>query len=234
MITRFPKYCELNEKSSSYSSNPIARVTPTNFLYESFKNTTSLQQYISASGINCYGYDNYDKIYTEEDVFGNDFLSQVVEKWENAANQFKNICLVSKLRISVVLTPNGGALPKIAQPIKLYIGSALGTGKQWMPWISMEDLLRMFVFVTQNKLEGTYNALANTNTNKKFTQELAFFLKKPLFLPNVPAFILRLFLGEMSTVVLEGLQASNDKIKNKGFTFMHKNLQDAFKNLGKF
>lgn len=211
-----------------------SRVTPTNFLYESFKNTTSLQQYISASGINCYGYDNYDKIYTEEDVFGNDFLSQVVEKWENAANQFKNICLVSKLRISVVLTPNGGALPKIAQPIKLYIGSALGTGKQWMPWISMEDLLRMFVFVTQNKLEGTYNALANTNTNKKFTQELAFFLKKPLFLPNVPAFILRLFLGEMSTVVLEGLQASNDKIKNKGFTFMHKNLQDAFKNLGKF
>lgn len=211
-----------------------SRVTPTNFLYESFKNTTSLQQYISASGINCYGYDNYDKIYTEEDVFGKDFLSQVVEKWENAANQFNNICLVSKLRISVVLTPNGGALPKIAQPIKLYIGSALGTGKQWMPWISMEDLLRMFVFVTQNKLEGTYNALANTNTNKKFTQELAFFLKKPLFLPNVPAFILRLFLGEMSTVVLEGLQASNDKIKNKGFTFMHKNLQDAFKNLGKF
>ncbi len=211
-----------------------SRVTPTNFLYESFKNTTSLQQYISASGINCYGYDNYDKIYTEEDVFGNDFLSQVVEKWENAANQFNNICLVSKLRISVVLTPNGGALPKIAQPIKLYIGSALGTGKQWMPWISMEDLLRMFVFVTQNKLEGTYNALANTNTNKKFTQELAFFLKKPLFLPNVPAFILRLFLGEMSTVVLEGLQASNDKIKNKGFTFMHNNLQDAFKNLGKF
>jgi uncharacterized protein (TIGR01777 family) len=211
-----------------------SRVIPTNFLYESFKNTTSLKQYISASGINCYGYDNYDKKYTEEDMFGNDFLSQVVEKWENAANQFKNICLVSKLRISVVLTPHGGAFPKIAQPIKLYAGATLGTGKQWMPWISMEDLLRMFIFVAQNKLEGTFNALANTDTNKKFTQELAFFLKKPLFLPNVPAFILRLFLGEMSTVILEGLQASNDKIKNKGFTFKHNNLQDAFKNLGKF
>jgi uncharacterized protein (TIGR01777 family) len=210
-----------------------SRVIPTNFLYKTFKNTSQLKQYISASGINCYGYQNYDKKHTEEDEYGKDYLSQVVQKWENAANQFSSICKVSKIRISVVLSAQGGALPKIAQPIKYFSGAPLGTGKQWVPWISMEDLLRFFVFVVKNNLEGTYNALANTDTNKKFTQELSVYLKKPLFLPNIPSFILKLIFGEMASVILDGLQASNEKIKQKGFVFEHENLQSAFKFIGK-
>lgn len=210
-----------------------SRVIPTNFLFKVFEKTSDLKQYITASGINCYGYQHYDKKHTEEDEYGKDYLSQVVQKWENAAQQFSSICKVSKIRISVVLSAHGGALPKISQPVKLYAGAALGTGKQWMPWISMEDLLRLFVFTVKNNLEGTYNALANSDTNKKFTQELAFFLKKPLFLPNVPAFVLKLFLGEMASVILDGVQASNEKIKQKGFVFEHDNLQSAFKFIGK-
>lgn len=209
-----------------------SRIVPTNFLFKVFEKSTNLKQYISASGINCYGYNNYDKKHTEEDAYGTDFLSQVVEKWENAAKQFSSICKVSILRISVVLTPKGGALPKIAQPIKLYAGAALGNGKQWLPWITMDDLTNMFLYSVKEKLDGTYNAVSNCNTNKEFSLELAKFLKKPLFLPNVPEFILKLFLGEMASVVTDGLQASNQKILSKGFEFRDSDLQTAFKNFG--
>lgn len=205
-----------------------SRVIPTQFLFSFASKMPNLEQYVTASGINCYGYENYSKVYKETDSFGSDYLSQVVQKWEESAAIFSSVCKVAKLRISVVLTNKGGALPKIAQPIKLFLGSALGSGKQWMPWISLHDLVRMFQFTIQNNLEGAYNALSDKQTNKEFTKALAKSLKKPLWLPNAPSFILKLIFGEMASVVLDGLQASNEKIKHVGFTFEDSSLEQAF------
>lgn len=205
-----------------------SRVIPTQFLHSFAAKIPSLVQYISASGINCYGYDQYDRVHLETDEFGNDYLSQVVQKWEQAADIFSDVCKVAKLRISVVLTQEGGALTKIAQPIKMYFGTALGNGKQWMPWISLHDLVRLFEYTVENELEGAYNALADTETNKQFTKTLAKALKKPFWLPNAPSFVLKLMFGEMASVVLDGLQASNQKVKDTGFHFDDKTLEEAF------
>jgi|SaaInl6LU_22_DNA_1037377.scaffolds.fasta_scaffold00057_35 uncharacterized protein len=205
-----------------------SRVVPTQFLFSFVSKMPNLEQYISASGINCYGYDNYEKCYVESDSFGTDYLSQVVHKWEQSADLFSSVCKVVKLRISVVLTNKGGALPKIAQPIKMYFGTALGSGKQWMPWISLHDLVRMFVFSIEHNLDGAYNALSDVKTNKEFTKILAKSLNKPLWLPNAPAFVLKLVFGEMASVVLDGLQASNKKITEAGFVFNDPNLKAAF------
>lgn len=205
-----------------------SRVEPTHFLFSSFKASKDLKHYISASGINCYPLDQTDKVFTENDELGTDFLSHVVKKWEESADQFEELCTVAKLRISVVLTQKGGALETIAKPIKLYVGSPLGSGKQWMPWITLFDLVRMFTHVMDHQLSGAFNALAKADSNKVFTQELAKALNKPLFLPNVPAFVLKLALGEMSTLVLEGVNASHEKIESTGFNFQFTDLDQAF------
>ena len=206
-----------------------SRVIPALFLASVAEKSTTMEHYISASGINCYGYEEYDRLHQESDPYGKDFLSQVVKLWEESAATFENFTKVAKIRIAVVLTKEGGALPKIAGPIKKYVGAPLGSGKQWMPWITLNDLIQVFDFVLEQKLEGTYNAVAENNTNKEFTQALAKTLKKPLWLPPVPSFILKLVFGEMSSVVLKGVQASNEKLKNKGFSFQHTVLADAFK-----
>jgi uncharacterized protein (TIGR01777 family) len=205
-----------------------SRTDTTNFLYQISNKLPHLKQYISASGINCYGYNNYDRKHKESDPFGDDFLSEVVEKWENAADQFKTKCKVAKIRTSVVLTKEGGALPKIAQTVKNYIGAPIGSGKQWMPWISMDDINRMYAHAVAHQLEGSFNALTGSVTNKEFTKELAKALNKPLWLPNVPSFVLKLALGEMSSVVLDGLQADNTKILGTGFEFKNTSLSSFF------
>jgi uncharacterized protein (TIGR01777 family) len=205
-----------------------SRVDTTHFLFEVSEKIPNLKQYISASGINCYGYKNYHKKHTETDPFGNDFLSEVVEKWENAADQFNKKCKVAKVRTSVVLTKEGGALPKIAKTVTNYAGSPFGSGKQWMPWISMTDINRVYAHIVANQLDGSFNALAGSVTNKMFTQKLAKSLNKPLWLPNVPSFVLKLALGEMSSVVLEGLQADNSKILDTGFQFKDTSLISFF------
>lgn len=202
-----------------------SRIDTTNFLYEVSEKLPDLKQYISASGINCYGYENYNKKYKESDSFGDDFLSEVVEKWENAANQFQNKCKVAKVRTSVVLTKEGGALPKIAKTVKNYIGAPIGSGKQWMPWISMADIIRIYAHIVEHKLDGSYNALTGSATNKEFTKKLATALNKPLWLPNVPSFVLKLAMGEMASVVLDGLQADNSKILSTGFEFKDQSLE---------
>jgi uncharacterized protein len=204
-----------------------SRVETTHFLASQLDNMSSLKQYISASGINCYGYEAYTKKHEENDPFGADFLSQVVKKWEAAADKFAVRVKVVKIRTSVVLAKEGGALPTIAKTVNNYVGAPLGSGKQWMPWISMVDMVEVYVHAIEKELDGAYNALAGSVTNKEFTKALAKVLKKPLWLPNVPSFILKLVLGEMSRVVLEGLQADNKKLLATGFSYKHTELEDA-------
>jgi hypothetical protein len=156
-----------------------------------------------------------------------------VVKWERAVNQFETLGVdVAKIRIGVVLAKNGGALEKMKEPIEKGVGSPLGTGRQWQSWIHIKDLSRMFVFALENNLDGVFNGVApNPVTNKRLTYAIAKILDKPLWLPNVPAFMLKLILGEMSLIVLSSQLVSNKKIDTHGFKYRYTHIIPALKNL---
>lgn len=195
-----------------------------------------LKSFISASGINYYGTETTEKVYTEHDPAGHDFLSEVVVLWEKAAEKFKeqNIAeRVVKIRTAVVLSEKDGALKKMIPPIKSYIGSPLGNGKQYMPWIHVEDICSIYEFALKNTaINGAYNAVSPQHaTNTDLTKKIAEVLNKPLFMPNVPGFILKLMFGELATAILEGSRASSQKIQEAGFQFQFPDLKKALENL---
>ncbi|TSJ39989.1 TIGR01777 family oxidoreductase [Fluviicola chungangensis] len=207
-----------------------SRVETTNFLFESFKDSADLKQYVSASGAVAYGFEHPEKIYKESDSFGKDIISDITRKWEKAADQFASVCTVSKIRIAVVLSESGGALQKLANPVKKGFGAVLSSGEQAIPWIYSEDLYRVFEWVIAHKLEGVYHASAGNTTNKELTKLIARTLKKRL-LPAVPAFAVRLLFGKMALMLLHGNQVSNEKIHSEGFSFLHGNLNSTIQRI---
>ncbi len=204
-----------------------SRIKPTQFLHDISQNIPSLVQYISASGITCYGYDDPIKIYKESDEFGTDFLSTVVRRWEEVADLFSPQQKVVKIRTGVVLTEKGGALPKISATIKNYIGAPLGSGEQVMPWLTLVDIARIYTHAVNEQLDGVYNASSKNISNARLTKEVANKLGKPLWLPKVPSFALKLVLGELASIVLEGVRIDNSKIIQSGFEFKHKTIEEA-------
>ena len=135
------------------------------------------------------------------------------------------------LRIGIVLTADGGALSKLDSAVKLGAGSTLGSGKQWMPWISLEDLAEMFIFLMEKEdIEAQYNAVAPQHImHGEFMKMLTHSLGKKMFLPKVPPFLLKIILGEMSSILLEGSRISSSRIESEGFAFMHPKLSDYLK-----
>jgi uncharacterized protein len=208
-----------------------SRIESTEFLFEKAKNLSSLKQYISASGIICYGFDQPEKLFVESDPIGKDILSDITLKWEQAADLFSSVCPVAKIRISVVLSNEGGALLPISKPIKMGFGAILGNGKQGVPWIHLSDLVALFDVAMQQKWNGAYNANTGNTTNEELTRTIAKVLGKRIWLPKVPAFALKLVLGRMSTVVLDGLKADNSKIKAAGMKFKYPELKGALEDL---
>lgn len=188
-----------------------------------------MDAFISASGIGYYGAATRQNVYRENDEPGADFIGVCCIMWEKAADNFKDIARVVKLRTAVVLSKKGGALDKIAKPIKFAVGSPLGNGKQWMPYIHLDDLCKMYIYAMENpELNGAYNAVASDhNSNAELTKKVAEVLNKPLWMPNVPAFAIKLMFGEMGNIVLEGSRASNDKIVETGFKFQYQPLKKA-------
>lgn len=207
-----------------------SRVDTTRFLFESFKGSSHLKQYVSASGAVAYGFDHPEKVYKESDPFGNDIISDITRKWEKAADQFQQICLVSKVRIAVVLSEYGGALQKLANPVKKGFGAVLASGEQAIPWIYCEDLYRVFEFVILNKLPGAYHASAGNTTNEELTKLIAKVLKKRL-LPAVPKFIIRILFGKMADLLIYGNKVSNEKIRSEGFSFQYGNLNSTIQRI---
>ncbi|GAB0157038.1 TIGR01777 family oxidoreductase [Chryseobacterium sp. Alg-005] len=200
------------------------------------KKNIKLKSFISASGINVYGTETTEKIYTEEDPPGNDFLSEVVVLWEQSADKFleENVAeRVVKIRTAVVLSEKDGALKKILPPIQYGIGSPLGSGKQYMPWIHVKDICSIYEFALENPtVKGAYNASSPQHTtNENLTKNIAKVLKKPLFMPNVPAFVLRLLFGELADALLKGSRVSSQKIQDTGFTFAYPDLYEALQDL---
>lgn len=197
------------------------------------KKEHQVTQLVSASAIGIYP-DSLTQLYTEDSPeVADNFLGSVVVKWERAADRFWNLGIeVAKIRIGLVLSGKGGALAKMKTPIKNYVGSPLGSGKQWQSWIHLNDVARIFMYAINKNLDGAFNAVAsNPVTNKKLTIAIAKQLKRPLFLPRVPGFILKLILGEMATMVLSSQLVSNKKIESSGFMYEHTHVNEALKDL---
>jgi len=188
-----------------------------------------IESVISAAATGYYN-DREDELLTEESAPSNDFLANCCIEWEQAVDKGEELGLrILKFRTGVVLTAKGGALPKMAQPIKLGLGSPLGNGKQWVPWIHQQDVIDLYFYGIENiSLKGIYNMVApDPVTNKQLTLAIAKQLHKPLWLPNVPAFVLKLLLGEMSTIVLGSAKVSAQKIENAGFQFKYPTIAEA-------
>ncbi|MES2241115.1 MAG: TIGR01777 family oxidoreductase [Bacteroidota bacterium] len=203
-------------------------------IYDSLeKANKKIEAFISASAVGIYGAVNGETICTEEMPAADDFLGQTCQKWETAADRFEKLGIRTvKIRTGLVLGQSEGFLIKLIPIFKLRLGSALGSGKQYMPWIHIDDLCKIYLEAIKNtKINGAYNAAINdTTTNKSFSKILAKLYGYRLWLPNVPSFVIKLALGEMSKLVLTGRKVSNAKIKELGFEFEHKDLETAIKN----
>lgn len=196
-----------------------------------------IQALVSASGISYYGMDTGAEWISEQFTEGADFLADVSVAWEAAADAVAALGVRTvKLRTGIVLSNKGGALPQLALPIRWGVGAPLGSGKQYQSWIHIDDLCRLYIkAIEDDTMQGAYNAVApNPITNTQFTQTVAKCLKRPLWLPNIPAFFMKLLLGEMAAVVLGGNYILNERITQETdfqylFTESKKALEDLLK-----
>ena len=214
-----------------------SRVDSSLLLLEEFKkHKIKIDAFISASAVGYYGAVTSEEIFNEKSSKGKDFLSDVCSQWENAAHQYKSsgvAARVSIARIGVILSKNSGFLEKIMKPIKYGLGSAIGTGDQYMPWIHIEDLCGIFRFILNNKhIDGTFNAVAPEHiTNIEITKRIGNILGKKIILPNIPKFVLKAIFGKMSIIFLEGSRVSSKKIIDKGYSFKYDTSKKALNNL---
>lgn len=198
------------------------------------KKNIRLTSFVGASAIGFYGMNTSEKIYQESDYPGNDFLSEVCLQWENAYNQIKVFSGRSCVnRTGVVLSSDGGALKKLIPLYKSGLGSALGSGKQYFPWIHIDDLVSVYMkMIFDPVYNGIFNAVSVDHvTNKDFSVQLAKSLSKPSFMPNVPSFVLKIILGKMSAMLLTGSCVSCQKLLDKGFRFKFTTLSYALEDL---
>ncbi|HLA55960.1 MAG TPA: TIGR01777 family oxidoreductase [Flavobacterium sp.] len=211
-----------------------SRVLSANLLFKTLKNNPhQVKQVVSASAIGIYP-DSLTTLYTEDSKETDPgFLGKVVVKWEESVDIFKLLDVkVCKLRTGLVLSQKGGALPQMEKPIKLGIGSPFGSGKQMQSWIHIDDLAALYYFAVKNNLEGVFNAVApNPVSNETLTKAIADKLHKPLFMPNVPRFVMKLMLGEMHELLFSSQNVSSQKIRDNGFTFKFQRIDKALDDL---
>jgi len=195
-------------------------------------NNKILDAFVSASGVGIYGAINGQEICTENTPAENDFLGSTCQKWEAAADTIADFGIrVVKIRTGLVLGKGDGFLKKLAPIFKMRMGSALGSGKQYMPWIHVNDLCAIYLEAIKNSVMiGPYNAaIFDNTTNAVFSKTLAKVYGYSIWLPNVPAFLIKMALGEMSQIILKGRRVSPQKIINTGFGFHFTNLEEALK-----
>jgi uncharacterized protein (TIGR01777 family) len=193
----------------------------------------SVKHIVSASAIGIYPTSLVNYYDENNSEISDSFLGQVVQKWEEAVDDFSELNInVCKIRIGLVLSENGGALPEIVRPIRFGAGAAFGSGKQWQSWIHINDLAQIFIFALKENLSGVYNAVApNPVTNSELTKASAKVLKRPLLLPNIPKLPMKLVLGEMHMLLFESQRVSSSKIIEKGFDFKFVNIETALQDL---
>ena len=207
-----------------------SRVKSTKLLFETIEKTgAKIDTLISASGAGYYGHRG-DEVLTEESGNGTGFLAECCKLWEDAVDEGHKFCnRIIKLRIGIVLTRHGGALVELEKPVTFFAGAALGSGKQWIPWIHLSDMISIFEKAVEDPgFNGVYNTSSPFPvTNSEFTRIMAKKLFRPVWPVNVPEFVLKSLLGEMSEVILISDRNSAQKLLDSGFQFRYPALDDA-------
>lgn len=209
-----------------------SRVDGTQLLVEGIrmsKGTHNIKKVIAASAIGIYP-SSLSKVYTEAySPSANSFLEKVVIDWEKAQDAFTTMGLnLVQFRIGLVLTPKGGVLGPLKGPTSLGLGAAFGSGKQFQSWIHVDDLVKMIFTALSSDWSGVFNAVSpNPVTQLEFIQQLAKAMNRPFFLPPLPRFLIRLIVGEMSTLIFNSQKVSAEKVIQKGFQFSYPTLYPA-------
>lgn len=202
-------------------------------------NPNKVSTVIAASAIGWYGDDKLrskeKSNFTEEDPADSAFLGDTCRQWEES---IQPVAALGKrlvtLRIGIVLSADGGALPSFRKPIKMGIASILGSGRQVISWIHIDDIARLFLFAIENeKVQGVFNAVApQPVTNENLVITLAKQMKGNFYIPvNVPGFLLKIILGEMSIEVLKSATVSSAKISRSGFQFLFPTINHSLQDL---
>lgn len=212
-----------------------SRIQSTQFLYSCIKEyQVPLKAYIGTSAVGYYGSKASDQIFNETDTAGNDFLANLCVEWEKIHHQFEDLGIRTIImRFGVVLAREGGALDPLSKTVQYGMGAVLGNGNQIIPWIHVHDLCKMLHYLLeQKKLNGIYNAVApHPVSNREMMYALAKQMKRKIWLPPVPAFVLKLILGEMSEMVLTGNKINASKMITSGFQFKYPTLEIALQDL---
>lgn len=210
-----------------------SREQATQLIYSVLKKyDKKLEAFISASAIGYYGALNGEEICTENSPAAADFLGLTCKKWEDSTVFIERLSIRTVIiRTGLVLGKNDGFLKKLIPIFKLRLGSPLGSGKQYMPWIHVNDLAAIYLkSMEDHSLFGPYNAAVNDGTNNIiFSKTLARIFGYSIWLPAIPAFVLKIVMGEMSKIVLTGRRVSSYKIEKTGFQFQFSNLEEALK-----
>jgi uncharacterized protein (TIGR01777 family) len=209
-----------------------SRTNSTALLLETIeKSDEKPEAFISASAVGYYGFNTGDTLMDENGAAGNDFLAHVVIAWEDQVKKIEALGIRTvMLRIGIVLDNKGGALVEMLKPP---LAAPLGNGQQWMSWIAIDDLARIFFFALENEeLRGIYNAVGpKPASNEELTQKAAKKAGKLFMGMGIPGFVLKLVLGEMAQMVLGGNKVSSQKIKEAGFEFRYPNLEAALEKI---
>lgn len=210
-----------------------SRIIPTQLLVAAIEEAPLKPSvFISASAVGYYGNRN-DEIITENSFPGKDFLAYVVQEWEGAAYKAEKFGVrVSTPRIGLVLAKDGGMISKMLLPFQLFIGGPIGSGKQFLPWIHIEDVVQGMLYPIENKhFRGTYNLVSpNPVTMKEFAKTFGKVLHRPSWVP-VPSFILSTMFGEGGKVILSGQRAMPKNLVKTGFQFSFTELHSALQNI---
>ena len=214
-----------------------SRIKSAEFILQNInKKDHNLKAFISASAIGYYGSITSDKVFDEADSFAEDFLGNTCNQWEQSADRFSDFgTRVVKVRTGIVLSKKGGVLSRFSIPAKTGLGSAIGDGKQYLPWIHIEDLCNIYMCAIQNSnMKGAYNAVAPEHiTNNEFVRKISERLKRPFWLPNIPSRVIKLMFGEMSVMLLNGSRVSSERIIAAGYKFNFSTIDGALQNLYK-
>jgi uncharacterized protein len=214
-----------------------SRVKTSELLFDHIsKNNYPIKTLVGGSAIGYYGALTSEHTFSEEDLPGHDFLGETCVLWEKSYDPFVSLGIRTVIiRTGIVLSQKGGAYAKMVKPFKFGLGAAIGSGNQYFPWIHIDDIAAIFVHALfHDALKGSYNATATEQiTNKEFSRHLAISLRKPFFLPVLPAFLLKMALGERAITITEGVKINNSKLKNSGFLFRFDSLEAALNDLNK-
>ncbi|MGG1573274.1 TIGR01777 family oxidoreductase [Fictibacillus sp. NRS-1165] len=187
---------------------------------------------VNASAVGYYGSAEQERFTERSSPKNENFLSAVAQKWEQKASEAKELGIRTVFtRFGVVLSKKGGALSQMEMPYKLFAGGRIGSGRQWISWVHLEDAARLIAYAIESEIEGPLNVTSPFPVqNNDFGKELGEIIRRPHWLP-APAFAIKTVLGEMSVLILEGQHAYPEKALQSGFKFRFPRLQEALKDL---